>query len=121
MSVLLVDDVAETREMYALYFQHLGLRLLTAADGFTAVEAARLERPDVVVLDLAMPGAATGWEVIRTLKADRRTRAIPIIVLSGQRARDSALELGADSYLDKPCVPDDVFAEVLKVLQRPSP
>jgi CheY-like chemotaxis protein len=121
MSVLLVDDVAETREMYALYFQYLGLRLLTAADGFSAVEAVRLERPDIVVLDLAMPGAATGWEVIRTLKADPRTRAIPIVVLSGQRARDSAMELGAESYLDKPCVPDELFAEVLRVLQRASP
>jgi CheY-like chemotaxis protein len=118
LSVLVVDDVEDTRELYERYFQFQGARVLTASDGEAALQAAVTERPDVIVLDLAMPGM-TGWEVIRHLKANARTRGIPIVVLSGQCARDSALEAGADSYREKPCLPDELLAEVLRVLRPP--
>ena len=118
LSVLVVDDVADTRELYQRFFQFQGARVITAGDGVTALQAAVYEHPDAIVLDLAMPGM-TGWEVIESLKRNPRTRGIPIVVLSGQGAKDSALKAGADSYREKPCLPDELLAEVLRVLRRP--
>ena len=115
MRVLLVDDVIDTRDMYALYFKYIGLKVATAGDGQSALAAARVERPDIIVLDLAMPGV-TGWDVIRELKGHPQTRTIPILVLSGQRERESALKAGADSYCEKPCRPDKLFGEMMRVL-----
>ena len=118
LSVLVVDDVADTRDLYQRFFQFQGARVITAEDGVAALQAALYEHPDAIVLDLAMPGM-TGWEVIESLKRNPRTRGIPIVVLSGQGARDSALKAGADSYREKPCLPDELLAEVLRVLREP--
>jgi two-component system, cell cycle response regulator DivK len=118
LSVLVVDDVADTRDLYQRFFQFQGARVITAADGVAALQAALFEHPDAIVLDLAMPGM-TGWEVIASLKRNPRTRAIPIVVLSGQGARDSALKAGADSYREKPCLPDELLAEILRMLRQP--
>jgi CheY-like chemotaxis protein len=115
MSVLLVDDVIDARDMYALYFRHVGVRVTTASDGQAALAAVRVERPDIVVLDLAMPGL-TGWDVLRELKGNPQTRAIPVLVLSGQRAQEGALRAGADGYCEKPCLPDKLFGEVMRIL-----
>jgi CheY-like chemotaxis protein len=116
LSVLVVDDVADTRELYEHYLNFRGIRVTTAPDGVAALQAVGLERPDVIVLDLAMP-RMTGWDVIRALKSDSRTRGIAIVALSGQGARQTALEAGADSYIEKPCLPDQLLAEVLRVLR----
>jgi CheY-like chemotaxis protein len=115
MTVLLVDDVIDARDMYALYFRHVGIKVITASDGHSALRTVRIERPDIVVLDLAMPGV-TGWDVIREVKADPATREIPILVLSGQRAQEGALRAGAAGYCEKPCLPDKLFSEVMRVL-----
>jgi two-component system, cell cycle response regulator DivK len=115
--VLVVDDVDDTRNMYARYFQHLGVQAVTAFDGISALRAVKLEQPDAIVMDLAMPGM-TGWEAIRALRHDRKTRDIPIIAVSGHHAEDSALAAGADSYLEKPCLPDAVVGEVMRALSR---
>jgi CheY-like chemotaxis protein len=74
------------------------------------------ERPDVVVLDLAMPGI-TGWDVLRQVKADPQTRDMPVLVLSGQHAEERARSAGAAGYLEKPCLPDKLFGEVIRVLR----
>jgi CheY-like chemotaxis protein len=111
--VLVVDDAPDTREMYKAYFDHVGARAATAHDGWSALQAVRTERPDVIILDLAMPGGTSGWDVMRRLKSQPETRAIPIVVVSGQNARSSALRAGADLYFDKPCPPDELYAAVL--------
>jgi CheY-like chemotaxis protein len=115
MTVLLVDDTPDSRDMYALYFSHVGLRCITANDGRAAIASAHVDRPDIIVLDLAMPGIS-GWDVLRELKGDPRTRAIRILVLSGYRAQESAIRLGADGYCEKPCQPDRLFGEMMRVL-----
>lgn len=115
MTVLLVDDVSDGRDMYALYLQHVGVRTLTARDGHSALASVKTVRPDLIVLDLAMPGL-TGWDVLREMKANPTTRDIPIVVLSGQKARDEALRSGADAYCEKPCLPDKLFGELMRVL-----
>jgi CheY-like chemotaxis protein len=114
-----VDDVRDTRELYQYFLGFQGVRALTAADGEEALRMIADTPPDVIVLDLAMP-RVTGWDVLRALKADPRSRPIPVLVLSGNDARQSALQAGADAYLQKPCLPDELYREILKVLRQPS-
>jgi CheY-like chemotaxis protein len=119
--ILVVDDAADTRYIYERYLQFRGARTIAAADGVEALQSIESERPDAIILDLAMPHV-TGWDVILDLRANPATRRIPIVVLSGQRARESALAAGANSYVEKPCDPGDVLREVLRVLRpRESP
>jgi CheY-like chemotaxis protein len=115
LTALLVDDAEDAPDMYALYFKYIGVRVLTARDGRHALSITRAERPDIVVLDLAMPGLS-GYDVLRILKGDSGTRDIPVLVLSGRHAQESAMSAGADAYREKPCLPDQLFAEILRVL-----
>lgn len=116
-SILIVDDVEDTRYLYEKYFTFHGARAFTADDGAAALAAVRHDPPDIIVLDLAMP-KVTGWEVLQKLKGDPATRTIPIVVVSGQRERTSAVTAGADAYCEKPCLPDALRREVLRVLRR---
>jgi chemosensory pili system protein ChpA (sensor histidine kinase/response regulator) len=88
ISILVVDDHRDVREMYESYFRFMGTRVFLGRDGIDALQVIHHFQPDVVVLDLAMP-RMTGWEVIQRLKGDAQTREIPIVVLSGQDARES--------------------------------
>jgi CheY-like chemotaxis protein len=115
---MVVDDYADTRDMYERYLAFRGTRVISAVDGDDAIHLIGMDRPDVIVLDLAMP-RVTGWDVLRQLKGSGKTRTIPVIVLSGQNARDRALAAGADSYVEKPCVPEDLMREILRVLRDP--
>ena len=120
LSVLIVDDMSETRELFCLYFEMQGVRVRLATDGIAALRAILSERPDVIVLDLAMP-RMTGWEFIRLLRQDEQFNGIPVVTLSGQAARESALQAGANAYLEKPCLPADVLAEVRRVAAQVKP
>jgi two-component system, cell cycle response regulator DivK len=118
LTILVVDDVLDTRDMYARYFRFQGMRVVTAADGVAALQAVQFERPDVIVLDLAMPHLS-GLDVIKHLKGSAITRAIPIVVVSGQDMPAAALLEGADSYCEKPCVPEALLREVVRILREP--
>jgi CheY-like chemotaxis protein len=120
MSVLIVDDIRDTLRMYGRYFEHKGVRVETAADGIEALRLIAQRRPDVIVLDLAMP-RMTGWEVLLDLKRRPETQGIPVIVLSGQNAEDGALTLGADVYLEKPCLPEALLRATTKLHESPKP
>jgi len=116
--VLLVDDVADNLDVYTQFFVHNGWRTATASSGQDALTQAALLRPDIVVLDLGMPGM-DGWEVARRLKDDPVTRALPIIALTGHALDDSrrrAVDAGVDEYLTKPCLPTDLLAAVKRRL-----
>lgn len=104
--------------MFSRYFQFRGIRVDTAVDGIEAMQSVHFKRPDVIVLDLALP-RMTGWDVLRELKRSPATRRIPVIVLSGQSARESAEDLGADIYIEKPCLPERLLGEVLRLLREP--
>jgi CheY-like chemotaxis protein len=80
--VLIVDDSADTREIYAASLRHSGFAVVTASDGELGVHAAVAHRPDVVVMDLSMP-RLDGLDATRFLKRHRRTRRIPVIMLTG--------------------------------------
>ena len=109
--VLVVDDFVDNREMYGEYLEHIGFRILEAADGQTAIDIARQERPAAIVMDLSLP-VLDGWEATRILRADPRTRDIPIVVLTGHAVRSQkqrARDCGATLVLTKPCPPKDLL------------
>jgi DNA-binding response OmpR family regulator len=116
-TVLVVDDEPQIVQLVRDYLEHGGFAVLTAADGTAALAAARVRRPDLVILDLGLPGI-DGLDVTRAL---RRDGTVPIIMLT---ARDDesdklvGLELGADDYVVKPFSPKELVARVRAVLRR---
>jgi len=118
--VLIVDDTADTREMYSQYLTSRGFTVLTARDGAFGVDMARRRRPDVIVMDLAMPNV-DGITATQRLKADLETRRMPILILTGypmQAIDQGALEAGADVFLTKPCLPEDLEQHVQRLIER---
>jgi two-component system alkaline phosphatase synthesis response regulator PhoP len=115
--ILVVDDERKIVKLARDYLERGGFQVLTAADGVTALATARHERPDLVVLDLNLPGM-DGLDVCRAL---RRESAVPIIMLTA-RVEESdrliGLELGADDYISKPFSPRELVARVRAVLRR---
>jgi two-component system, cell cycle response regulator DivK len=116
--ILVVDDYQDAREMYAEYLQYSGFRVAEAKNGNEAVAQARSLKPDLILMDLSLPGM-DGWEATRVLKADEETRHIPIVALTGHAlagASEGARKAGCDSFVTKPCLPDDLVVEVRRML-----
>jgi CheY-like chemotaxis protein len=116
--VLLVDDSAEAREMYAAYFSGVGCETEQASHGFEAFDKALKRRPDAIVMDLLMP-KLDGWEAVRLLKNRAQTREIPIVALTGDNDLEHlklARNAGCDAVLLKPCPPDEVHGVILRLL-----
>ena len=116
--ILVVDDYQDAREMYAEYLQYSGFRVAEAKNGNEAVAQARSLKPDLILMDLSLPGM-DGWEATRVLKADEETRRIPIVALTGHAlagASEGARKAGCDSFVTKPCLPDDLVVEVRRML-----
>ena len=116
--ILVVDDYQDAREMYAEYLQFSGFRVAEAKNGNEAVEQAFALKPDLILMDLSLPGM-DGWEATRRLKADEATKHIPIVALTGHAlagASEGARKAGCDSFVTKPCLPDDLVVEVRRML-----
>jgi len=116
--ILVVDDYQDAREMYAEYLQFSGFRVAEARNGNEAVEKAFALKPDLILMDLSLPGM-DGWEATRRLKADDATRRIPVVALTGHAlagASEGAKKAGCDSFVTKPCLPDDLVVEVRRML-----
>jgi CheY-like chemotaxis protein len=116
--ILVVDDYQDAREMYAEYLQFSGFRVAEARNGNEAVDQAFALGPDLILMDLSLPGM-DGWEATRRLKADERTRHIPVVALTGHAlagASEGARKAGCDSFVTKPCLPDDLVVEVRRML-----
>jgi CheY-like chemotaxis protein len=117
---LVVDDFEDNRAMYAEFLSCSGYRVEQASNGAEAVELSLRLKPDVVVMDLSLP-VMDGWEAIRRLKSDERTRRIPIIALTGHALAShsrGAVEAGCDAFLAKPCLPDKLLEKVEKLLGK---
>ncbi len=118
--ILVVDDDPGILRLLRTYLEKAGLVVFTAGDGEAALHAIRRERPDVVVLDLLLPGR-DGWEVTRQVRGDERLAGLPILMLTA-RVEDQdkivGLELGADDYVTKPFNPNEVVARVRALLRR---
>ena len=102
--VLLVEDNEESREGLSRYLRRNGYEILLAVDGRQAVDVARAEAPDLILMDMSLP-ILDGWEATRKLKAAPQTRGIPVIALTAHAMagdREKALEAGCDDYDTKP-------------------
>ena len=119
MTVLIADDDRDTRVMYGTYLERAGVDVITVPNGKRALAEAKARRPDVIVLDLSMPGM-DGYTAARRLKASPLTADIPLIALTGATmAREAAREAGCDGYLAKPCLPDLLLWEVRAFFASP--
>jgi CheY-like chemotaxis protein len=117
--VLIVDDFADNREMYTQFLVFSGLRVAEAQNGHEALDRAFELRPDLIVMDLSLPGL-DGWEATRRLKADDRTRAIPVIALTGHALAGhskGAMDAGCDAFITKPCLPERLLQEIQSMLK----
>jgi DNA-binding response OmpR family regulator len=119
--VLVVDDDESVGEVVAAYLDRAGFAVRRVADGIDALELAAAEPPDLVVLDLMLPGI-DGFEVCRRLR--RRSPGIPIVMLTARGEEDDrirGLEVGADDYVTKPFSPRELVLRIQSVLRRSSP
>jgi len=117
VSVLVVEDDQNIRELLQMYLEKEGYAVTTADDGQQGLEKYRAIRPDLVLLDLMMPGL-DGWAVCRAIRADSQT---PIIMLTAKSETDdkvAGLKTGADDYITKPFEMKEVLARIEAVLRR---
>jgi CheY-like chemotaxis protein len=115
--VLIVEDVEINTDLLIQLLED-DYQLVTAADGAAGLEAARRERPDIILLDLSLP-VIDGWEVTRRLKDDPALRHIPVIALTANAMsgdEDKARSSGCDDYLSKPIDEDLLFAKLARYL-----
>jgi two-component system, cell cycle response regulator DivK len=118
--VLIIEDFDDAREMYAEYLEFSGLRVAGAADALTGLRMAEDLQPAVILMDAALPGLS-GWDAIKQLKANPATRNIPVLMLTGHVMGDAkarALEIGADGFIAKPCLPDELARQIVATLRK---
>jgi two-component system phosphate regulon response regulator PhoB len=118
--ILVVDDEADIVALVAYHLAKSGYRVSTASSGPEALEAARRERPALIVLDLMLPGIS-GYEVLEQVRAGDSTRDIAVLMLTARREeadRIQGLSLGADDYLAKPFSPQELVLRVGAILRR---
>ena len=112
--ILIVEDFDDAREMYREYLEFSGFRAETARDGREGIEKARTLQPDLILMDLSLPGI-DGWEATRLLKADPETSHLLIVALSAHALAtegDRARAAGCDGFIAKPCLPSDLVDEI---------
>lgn len=119
-SILIADDYDDNRELLRLMLETEGYRIREARDGREALEAARAEQPAVALIDLSMP-SLDGWGLLRELRADERTRAVPCVAVTAFAAdqdRQRALEAGFDAYISKPFRSKELLELVSSLARR---
>ena len=119
-TILIVEDEQDIREMIALKLQREGFATLEAEDGLSGEKTATKEQPDLIVLDLMLPGK-DGLAVCRALRRDSRTVNIPILMLTARGSLEDkigGLEIGADDYMTKPFSPRELALRVRNILRR---
>lgn len=117
-TVLLVEDNEDNRIVYATMLEHFGFEVVEAGNGEDALAMARNGRPDIILMDISIPGI-DGWTATERLRADPETRGIPVIAVTAHALpehRERAKSLGCEGFLTKPCPPRRLLAEVRRVI-----
>jgi two-component system, cell cycle response regulator DivK len=118
--ILIVEDFADSRDMYVEFLQTQGFLVAAAEDGIAALRSLEASTPDLVVLDVALP-KLDGLSVLRKLRIDPRFADLPVLTLSaslGAEYQRIAMAAGATAALEKPCLPEELLAAVRKALKR---
>jgi two-component system, cell cycle response regulator DivK len=112
LAVLVIEDDGDARHIYAEFLRSKRLTVFTAVDGRMGLNKIAELRPDVIVLDLAMP-RVDGWTVLQHVRESSVTVTIPVVVVSAVTdARDAAFQAGCDAYLSKPCPPETLYLQI---------
>ncbi len=121
-TILIVEDHPTMREAMRLVLEGEGFVIEEAADGLTALALLRTDPPDLVFLDMNIPGSS-GAEVLAKIKEDPATASVRVIIVTadGEEGRESALAMGADEYFTKPFSPITLLQTVERVLGAPPP
>lgn len=117
--LLIVDDQTEIRELVRITLRSSDLTVIQADSGDKAVQVAGSEHPDLIIMDVDMPGTLNGFEAARALKSNPKTRDITIVMLTGKdrdEDRQKGKEAGADDYFTKPFSPLELIKKVEEVL-----
>ena len=117
--IIIADDYADNRELLRLMLSVVGYEIFEAKDGLECLRMVRAEMPDLILIDLSMP-VLDGWGVLRELRADERTRAIPCVAFTALAEMDHerAREKGFDAYIAKPFNGKDLLETVERLLAR---
>ena len=116
--ILLVEDLLDARELYAEYLNYAGFSVVTAINGHEAIRLARMLRPDLILMDIRMPGM-DGLEATADLKADPALAHIPIVAMTADPSTEiseRAMAAGCAAFISKPVLPDEVAREITRVL-----
>ena len=119
-SILLVDDFEDALDIYSEYLTYRGFQVVVARNGEEAIAQARAHRPDVILLDIRMPGM-TGIKAMQILRADPSFVDTPVVALTAHAMdedRRHALSAGFDGWIAKPCLPDALVAAVERILSE---
>lgn len=118
--VLLIEDEPNIAEAIRFILNRDGCQVATMADGVGAAEAVRADRPDLVILDLMLPGCS-GLDVVKAIRADPETEAVPVLMLTAKgqgRDREAAEQAGVNRFMTKPFSNADMLASVRELLAR---
>jgi two-component system cell cycle response regulator DivK len=113
-----VDDFEDVRDMYAQFLSSEGFKVAVASDGEEAVDKAIRLRPDIVIMDLRLPGI-NGWEAAQRLRQEEATRQTAVIIMTAfANAAPAVIRNGCDAFLGKPCTPDKLLKEITRLMER---
>lgn len=117
--ILIVDDEKDLVSLVALHLKMAGYQVSFAHDGYSALDIAQRDHPDLVILDLMLP-KLNGWEVCRHLREEGENRGVPVIMLSARAETEDKLlgfDVGADDYMTKPFSPRELLARIKRLLE----
>lgn len=117
--ILLIEDEGNIREAIGFILSRAGWEVQGHGNGATAIDAVARTKPDMVILDIMLPGLS-GFEILRALREDAATAALPVLMLTAKgqaRDQEAAFEMGADAYLTKPFSNADLLATVARLAQ----
>jgi DNA-binding response OmpR family regulator len=118
--ILVIEDDPATSRLVDYSLRHAGYEVITSSNGLEGIRKARTESPDIVILDVMLPGL-DGFEICHRLRAEKDTAKLPILMFSAKAQeidKETGIKVGADDYLTKPSPPSEIVSRVQKLLVK---